>query len=67
MVPHRPAQTKGGFIGLRRLSNSQVIPLQNPIALYQTRRNEVTYRRRTIPNKQANKTLHHSSASTEHS
>ena len=32
---------KGGFNVLRRLSNSQIIPLQIPIALYQTRRNRV--------------------------
>ena len=32
---------KGGFNTLRRLSNSQIIPLQIPIALYQTRRNGV--------------------------
>ena len=33
---------KGGFSGLRCLSDSQVIPLQIPMALYQTRRNGVT-------------------------
>ena len=32
---------KGGFNGLRRLSNSQVIPLQIPIALHQTGRKAV--------------------------
>ena len=32
---------KGGFNGLRGLSDSQIIPLQIPITLYQTRRNEV--------------------------
>ena len=32
---------KRGFSGLRRLSDSQIIPLQIPIALYQTRRNGV--------------------------
>ena len=33
--------TKGGFSGLRRLSDSQIIPLQIPITLYQTRKNGV--------------------------
>ena len=32
---------KGGFSGLRHLSDSQIIPLELPIALYQTRRNRV--------------------------
>ena len=32
---------KGGFSGLGRLSDSQIISLQIPKALYQTRRNEV--------------------------
>ena len=41
VVPHRSAQTERGFNGLRRLSDSQIIPLQIPIALYQTRRNGV--------------------------
>ena len=30
-----------GIIGLRHLSHSQTTPLQIPVALYQTRRNEV--------------------------
>ena len=32
---------KGCFSGLRCFSDSQIIPLQIPIALYQTRRNGV--------------------------
>ena len=32
---------KRGFNGLRRLSDSQIIPLEIPIALYQTRRNGI--------------------------
>ena len=54
---------KGILTGLRCLSNSQIIPLQIPIALYQTRRNEV--RRRTISNKQFSKTINHSFTSQE--
>ena len=39
--PSKKYPMKGGFNGLRHLSNSQIIPLQIPIALYQTRRNGV--------------------------
>ena len=46
-IPHESGTTglprlKGGFNGLRRLTESQIIPLKILIALYQTRRNEVT-------------------------
>ena len=36
-VTHRFSQTEEGFNGLRHLSDSQIIPLQIPIALYQRR------------------------------
>ena len=36
-VPHRPAQTERGFNGVRRLSDSQIIPLHISIALCQGR------------------------------
>ena len=37
VAPLGPAHTERGFIDLRLLSDSQIIPLQIPIALYQTR------------------------------
>ena len=54
---------KVGFSGLRCLSNSQIIPHKLVKPLCQTRTNED--RRRTISNKQSNKTLNHSSTSQE--
>ena len=41
VLPQRPAQTRRGFNGLGHLSDSQIIPLQIHIALYQTRWNGV--------------------------
>ena len=64
-VPHRPAQTERGFNGVRRLSDSQIIPLHISIALCQARKVGRSYRKRGMSNKQSNKTRHHSSTSTE--
>ena len=47
------------------LSNSQVVPLQILIASIIPNNEEWSYRRRKISNKQSNKTLHHSSTSTD--
>ena len=58
VVPHR------SFNGLRYLSDSQIIPLQIPIASLTPNKEEWSYRR-TISNKQSRKALHHSSTSTE--
>ena len=56
---------KGGFNGIRYLSESRIIPLQIPIASLIPNKEEQCYKRRKISNKQSNKTLHHSSKSTE--
>ena len=56
---------EGAVNGLRYLSDSQVVPLQIPIASLKPNKEEWSYRRKTISNRQSNKTLHYFSTSTE--
>ena len=56
---------KVGFNDAIYLSNLQIFSLQIPIASLIPNKGEWNYRGRTISIKQSNKTLHHSSTSTE--
>ena len=64
MVPNRPAQTE---MGLQWFKTSFRLPDNSTTNSYGLIPNteEWSYRKRTISNKQSNKTLHHSSISTE--
>ena len=64
VVPHRAAQTERG---LRWFKTSFRLPNNSTTNSYSLipNKEEWSYRKRTISNKQSNKTQHHSSTSTE--
>ena len=63
-VPHRPVQTERGLQWLKRSFGLPDNSTKNSDCLL-PKKGGRSYRRRRMTNKQSNKTLHHSSASTE--
>ena len=63
-VPHRPAQTERGLQWFKTSFQLPDNSITNSYSLIPNKE-EWSYRRRTILNKQSNKTIHHSSTSTE--
>ena len=64
VVPHRHAQTKRGLHWFKTSFQLPDNSIANSYGLIPNK--EVWSYRRTISNKQSNKTLHHSSTGTEH-
>ena len=64
VVPHRPAQTERGLQWFKTSFQLRDNSITNSYSLIPNKE-EWSYRRKTISNKQSNKTLHHSSTSTE--